>query len=73
MNGQLTVLMGEASALDLIAFALKCSEADQTQVVISRHNSELTRFSKSRIHQNVAELNAEVEIKAIIGKKIGYA
>lgn len=65
--------LGEEAARGLVSFALRCSEADQTQVVISRQNSELTRFAKSQIHQNVAELNAEIEVKAVIGKKIGFA
>ncbi len=66
-------LFGESQMMEIIDMALACSDADQTKVVISRQNSELTRFAKSRIHQNVAELNASIEIKAVIGKKIGYA
>jgi predicted Zn-dependent protease len=36
-------------------------------------DSSLTRFAESRIHQNVAETNALLSVRAIIGKRIGCA
>jgi predicted Zn-dependent protease len=53
--------------------ALRYSPADQTEVVILGEDSALTRFANSYIHQNVAESNREVRVRAVIGKRIGVA
>jgi len=53
--------------------ALNCSQADQTEVLAIAHDSALTRFSNSYIHQNVAEKNVHLSIRTIRDKKIGYA
>jgi predicted Zn-dependent protease len=49
------------------------STADQTEVVIVANESYLTRFANSTIHQNVAETDAEVHIRLVLGKRIGVA
>ena len=58
-----------ALAEDLLAY----STADQTEVVLTAGESGLTRFANSAIHQNVLESNAEVRVRAILGKRIGVA
>jgi predicted Zn-dependent protease len=59
--------------LDIVNKALSHSSADQTQVTLSVGESSLTRFADSIIHQNVSERNADLAVRAVIGKKIGYA
>ena len=49
------------------------SAAGQTEVVLLSEDKELTRFANSRIHQNVAERNVQVRVRAVSGKRIGVA
>lgn len=61
-------------AIRRLAFsALEASRADQTEVVISGGESALTRFANSTIHQNVHEVEVELRIRAVAGKRIGVA
>jgi len=73
MNGNGTKLLGQDRLQEIVKKALGYSQADQTQVSLGIWQSSLTRFAGSIIHQNVAERNAEVSVRAIIGKKIGFA
>jgi len=49
------------------------SAAEQTEVVLFSEETELTRFANSRIHQNVAERNVQVRVRAVSSKKVGVA
>jgi predicted Zn-dependent protease len=49
------------------------SQAEQTEVLFQETQSALTRFATNHIHQNVAESNAEIRVRAVVGKKIGIA
>lgn len=53
--------------------AIDYSKADQLEVLASSRSTALTRFSNNAIHQNVAETNMSISIRAIIDKRIGYA
>ncbi|HPP74513.1 MAG TPA: TldD/PmbA family protein [Armatimonadota bacterium] len=66
-------LLGQERLQELAQKALSFSSADQTQVTIGIGQNSLTRFAGSIIHQNVAERDATVAVRAIIGKKIGFA
>jgi len=66
-------LLGQDRLQEILKKALGYSRADQTQVTIGTSQSSLTRFAGSIIHQNVAERNAHIAVRAIIGKKIGFA
>lgn len=57
----------------IAARVLDQSRGDQTEVVVLGTDSALTRFANSAIHQNVAERNAEVRVRAIVGKRSGVA
>ena len=57
----------------IAARVLERSRADQIEVVLLGTDSALTRFANSAIHQNVAERNAEVRVRAIVGKRSGVA
>jgi predicted Zn-dependent protease len=52
---------------------LQHSKADETQVILSANELALTRFANNIIHQNVAESNATVTVKAVLGKRAGTA
>ncbi len=58
---------------DILEKCLKVSAADQTEVVVMGGDTYLTRYATNYIHQNTAESNAEVFVRAIFGKKIGVA
>lgn len=66
-------LLGQAGFERLAERILAASSADQTEVVALGMDSALTRFANSGIHQNVAERNVEVRVRAIVGKRAGVA
>ncbi len=66
-------MLGEARAKELVNIALRKSRADQTEVVLLAENSCLTRFANSFVHQNVAESNHTITVRAIFGKRMGLA
>ncbi len=49
------------------------SGADQTEVVFMAGEESLTRFANSYIHQNVARSNAQVSVRAVVGRRTGVA
>ena len=63
----------EASVRALLQKVLSFSEAEQTEVVYNATESALTRFATNHIHQNMAESDHELRIRAIVGKKVGVA
>ncbi len=66
-------MLGKTKCLELLEAALSACECDQAEVIIWSQDSALTRFADSIIHQNVAEVNAMVSVRAILGKRIGVA
>nr|MBC7243753.1 TldD/PmbA family protein [Chloroflexota bacterium] len=52
---------------------LAYSIAEQTEVLLFSEETYLTRFANSHIHQNVAERNVRVHVRAVLGKKVGVA
>lgn len=64
---------GESTIRDLLSKALRASPADQTEAVIQAEDSYLTRFANSSIHQNVAQRNATLTVRAVFGRKVGSA
>ncbi len=63
----------EKSVRALTEKILQYSQAEQTEVVYSRTESALTRFATNHIHQNIAESDYEVRVRAVEGKKVGVA
>ncbi len=56
------------------AIALATAEgATQAEALITAEDSALTRFANSEIHQNVAETNAHLNLRFVIGKRVGVA
>ena len=66
-------LLGREGFEALADRLLAQSKADQTEVVALGTDSSLTRFANSGIHQNVAERNVQVRVRAIVGKRAGVA
>ncbi len=66
-------MLGETRIKEIAERILALSTADQTEVVILGEENQLTRFANSYIHQNVAENNAQIRVRAVVGKKIGVA
>jgi predicted Zn-dependent protease len=66
-------MLGESQCLDLANAALSACECDQAEVIVHHTTSALTRFAESRIHQNVAEANGLISVRAILGRKLGCA
>ena len=66
-------MLGESRCLGLLEAALAACDCDQSEAVLFVQNSALTRFADSAIHQNVAETNAMLSVRAVLGKKIGVA
>ena len=51
----------------------RCSRADQTEVLFLAGEESLTRFANSYIHQNVARQDAQVSVRAVVGRRVGVA
>ncbi|MCX6375880.1 MAG: metallopeptidase TldD-related protein, partial [Armatimonadetes bacterium] len=66
-------MLGREKVLEILNGAVAYSDAEMTQAAIGIGQSSLTRFANSTIHQNVSERNAQLAVKAVIGKRIGYA
>ena len=63
----------EKSVHALLQKVLSYSHAEQTEVAYLATESALTRFANNFIHQNVAEKNHELRVRAIVGKRMGVA
>ena len=66
-------MLGQKQIEDILKRALRFSKADETQVILTTQDLSLTRFANTVIHQNVAETNVSVTIRAVVGKRTGTA
>ncbi|MBV8205596.1 MAG: TldD/PmbA family protein [Acidobacteria bacterium] len=66
-------MLSEERAHGIFELIKKRSSADELEVLISGGRSALTRFANNTIHQNVAEENMVVSIRAIFGQKTARA
>jgi PmbA protein len=65
-----------ADALALAQAALAEAMRDdvtEAEALVMAEDSALTRFANSEIHQNVAETNSVVNLRVVIGKRVGVA
>jgi PmbA protein len=63
-------------ALALAERALAHAEregATECEALVMAEDAALTRFANSQIHQNVAETNATINLRFVIGKRVGVA
>ena len=65
--------MDSAHREDVAQRVLALSGADETEVMVWNERSELTRFTHNSVHQNVAESDVSIKVRAIIGKRTGVA
>jgi len=66
-------MLGKKRIQEIADTILARSTADQTEVVVVAGEEYLTRFANSTIHQNVAETNAEVRTRVVLGTRVGVA
>ena len=45
----------------------------EAEVLVMAEDSALTRFANSEIHQNVAETNVTINLRVVVGKRVGVA
>ena len=55
-----------------LAHALR-EGASEAEALVMREDAALTRFANSQIHQNVAETNVLVNLRFVVGKRVGVA
>jgi len=67
------MVMTPEQARELARATVAMTAADAAEVLVGADSSALTRFANNRINQNVAEENAVVSIRAVLGKRIGVA
>ncbi|HSL77936.1 MAG TPA: TldD/PmbA family protein [Candidatus Limnocylindrales bacterium] len=63
-------------ALELAQRALAAAMRDgatEAEALVMAEDASLTRFANSQIHQNVAETNVTVNLRVVIGKRVGVA
>ena len=66
-------MLGRAEIEDILKHAIYLSEADETEAVIEASDLSLTRFARNAIHQNVAETDALLEVRAGFHRRVGAA
>jgi PmbA protein len=57
----------------IVDAVLAHSKAEATEVLVFANDSQLTRFANSAVHQNVAERELLVQVRAIVGRRQGVA
>jgi PmbA protein len=65
-----------ADALGLAEAALAQAMRDgvtEAEALVMAEDSALTRFANSEIHQNVAETNVVINLRVVVGKRVGVA
>ncbi len=65
-----------ASILSLAELALAYAEeagATEAEALVAADDARLTRFANSEIHQNVAESDAEINLRFVVGRRVGVA
>jgi predicted Zn-dependent protease len=66
----------QASILALAERALAYAEkagATEAEALVAADDARLTRFANSEIHQNVAESDAEINLRFVVGRRVGVA
>jgi len=66
-------MIGRQGVMEVLERVLEFSGAEQTQALLMSGRSALTRLAENVIHQNVAESEARLTVKAAFGRRIGTA
>ena len=67
------MVVTSASVDELLDRALQASTAEETEALYLAQDSALTRFATNRIHQNVREHDATLQVRVIDHDRIGVA
>ncbi len=66
-------MLGRDKCLWVIQTCLEASPSQEIQVIIMGQDQNLTRYTENHIHQNVAQSDTEVSVRAVNEKRIGKA
>ncbi len=66
-------MKGETAIRKLAERVFAAAEADETELLFFGLEERLTRFANNVIHQNVAETDEAVTVRAAVGKRVGVA
>ena len=66
-------MLGPENAKQLLHKALRASRAEQTEAMLFAQDQALTRFANNQIHQNVAETDVTLTLRAVVGQRQGTA
>jgi len=72
-DGHWPGLLGRGATRGLLEDVLRLSPADETEVALESESAALTRFAHNVIHQNVAEFEAGLEVRAVFSGRVGTA
>jgi len=67
------MILSAEQARELARRAVAMTHADAAEALVSSEDLALTRFAGNRIHQNVAEQDTAVSVRAVVGKRTGVA
>ncbi|MBI3743129.1 MAG: hypothetical protein HY261_02430, partial [Chloroflexi bacterium] len=63
----------DTEAKRIIDTVLAASRAEQTEVTVQAVDSSLTRFANNEVHQNVAQRDTSIWVRACVGRRFGVA
>jgi predicted Zn-dependent protease len=66
-------VLGEGRLREIAEGVLRHATADQTEVLVTSGEADLTRFAVNTIHQNVTEKDVSVRVRVICRKRTGVA
>jgi PmbA protein len=66
-------VLGEGRLREIAEGVLRRAAADQTEVLVTSGETDLTRFAVNTIHQNVTEKDVSVRVRVICQKRTGVA
>lgn len=66
-------MMTAEEARALARRLVELTAADEAEAVVIDDSSALTRFANNQIHQNVAEDDTSVSVRAVLGRRVGVA
>lgn len=65
--------LSEHQVAEIAQRAVRVTPADAAEAVVTSSDSALTRFAGNRIHQNVAENDSQLSVRAVLGTRTGVA